>query len=97
MVTEQKSKSKFGESSDRNRPSKVSQFIPQTSDSATFKLPSDGRATCRLTQQTLTALTKAQTSLGQGKSKQCTPQLAPWSLHDGRVVLAARILGSTHK
>lgn len=42
MVAEQKSKSKFKESSDRNKPSKVSQFIPQTSDSATFKLPPDG-------------------------------------------------------
>lgn len=39
MITEQKSKPELSGSSDRNRPSKVSQFVLQTSDSATFKLP----------------------------------------------------------
>ena len=40
MVPEQKSK--FKESSDRNKPSKVSQFLPQTSDGTTFNLPPGG-------------------------------------------------------
>lgn len=46
MVAEQKSKSKFRESSDRNKPSKVSQSIPQTADSATFTLPPEGELDC---------------------------------------------------
>lgn len=46
MVSKQKSKSKFRESSDRNKSSKVSQCIPQTSDNATFELPPDGE-NCR--------------------------------------------------
>lgn len=45
-MAEQKSKSKFRESSGRNKPSKVSQSIPQTADSATFMLPPEEELDC---------------------------------------------------
>lgn len=64
MVAEQKPKSKFTSSLGSSKPSKVSQFSPQTADSATFNLPPGGREICWPSQRTLTALGKAQTPWG---------------------------------
>lgn len=96
-VTEQKSKSKLSESSSRNRPSKVSQFLLQTADSSTFKLPQmDGIPVGSPTD--LDRTQQVPTSLSQS-APSSIPHRWLCGLSAGRTLwgLTTGVLNSTHK